>query len=535
VTVAAVVLAGALATTGPVGTNDIGFHLRLGQEIVQTGAPPRTDSHSHTCPGVPYPDHEWLSQLGLYAFHQAFGDGGLAVLEGILVGLCLLLVTLSVRGPAALRIALAITVLLLGIEHAEIRPHLLGWVMVALLAMLLERRRKAPVLVLLLVWANTHASVLLGVGLAGLAFVEEAIREKSRRPLAWAGAAALVPLVNPYGWKSYALFFGIRTHVGFVGEWKPFGVDTFQFWLIAAVVVAALAGILRSRPVNGFDLVRLAVLAVLSFQSSRSGVVMAIFLAPGFGRWYGRALAAWPLRVRQATAMLLAVLVLGFLGWRIREGKTLRLELDCEHLPVAAVDFIQRRGLRGPIFNDYDFGGYLLWKAWPQFPVFVDGRIEIYRGRALDDYLLVSNAGPGWEDVVRRHGITFFMIRPERPLAKALLASDGWDLAYFDYNSVIFLRRGLFPEVRRLDVVSPFGHRDRTQVARAIDEMRYLLGENPRFFGGQKILAVLLLRSGDLAGARASLKRYLELHPQGIRMGETRSIIARLREQGAWP
>ncbi len=533
--VAVVVLAGALATTGPIGTNDIGFHLRLGREIAENGGPPRVDAHSHTCPGVPYPDHEWVSQLGLYELDAAFGVRGLAVLEGILVGLTLLLVVLSVRGPAALRIALATTVLLLGIEHAEIRPHLLGWVMVALLAILLDHRRKVPVLALLLVWANTHASVLLGAGLAGLAFVEEAVRTKNRRPLAWAGGAALVPLANPYGWKIYALFFEIRGHVGFVGEWKSFGVGTYQFWLVTAVVIAALVGILRARPANRFDLLRLFVLGTLSFQSSRSGVVMAIFLAPSFGRWYGPALAARGPLVRRAAAVILVGFVVCLMGVRIRNGRTLRFEVDHEHLPMAAVRFIQGHGLRGPIFNDYDFGGYLLWKAWPEIPVFVDGRIEVYQGKVLDDYLLVSNARPGWEDVVRRYRVAFFLIRPERELAGALLTSGGWDLVYFDYNSVIFVRKDLFPEVRRLTIISPFGHRDRTQVAKAIDETEYLLGENPLFFGGHKILAFLLLRNGDPAGARASLRRYLDLHPKGIKTEEAQSLITRLREQGAWP
>jgi hypothetical protein len=72
-----------------------------------------------------------------------------------------------------------------------------------------------------------------------------------------------------------------------------------------------------------------AALAVLSFQSSRSGVVMTIFLAPSFGRWYGSALASRPPRVQQAVATVLAVL-----GFRAdREGFT-TIEADAP-LPLA--------------------------------------------------------------------------------------------------------------------------------------------------------------------------------------------------------
>lgn len=193
-----IVLAGLLANLGPVGTNDIGFHLRLGQEIAVAG-PPSIDNHSFTAPGVAYPDHEWLAQLGLWGLFAAFGVPGLAVAQGVLIGITLALVGYSVKGPAPLRALAALPVLLLGFDHSEIRPHLLGWIYIAVLGILLERRRFGWVLGLLLLWANTHASVLLGAGLAGLSCLEDAARTRNIRPLMWAAAVALVPLLNPYG------------------------------------------------------------------------------------------------------------------------------------------------------------------------------------------------------------------------------------------------------------------------------------------------------------------------------------------------
>ena len=56
-----------------------------------------------------------------------------------------------------------------------------------------------------------------------------------------------------------------------------------------------------------------------------------------------------------------------------------------------------------------------------------------------------------------------------------MLQGDDWDLAYFDYNSAIFVREDLFPELRRLRVVSPYGHRDRTRVAEATSDTQSLI------------------------------------------------------------
>ncbi len=152
-------LLAALANTGPIANNDYGLHLRIGEEIAHSGLPPGTDSHSHTFPGAPYPDHEWLSQVGLYAVHQVVGDGGMVVLKGLLVALALAAISAAVSGGTATRIGLILVVMLLGLHHSQMRPHLLSWLMAGLLVLLLQRRMRWAVPLLLLVWANCHGSV----------------------------------------------------------------------------------------------------------------------------------------------------------------------------------------------------------------------------------------------------------------------------------------------------------------------------------------------------------------------------------------
>jgi hypothetical protein len=546
-----------VANTGPIANNDYGLHLRIGQEIAEAWRPVHVDYHSYTLPGARYPDHEWLTQLAFYGVHHALGDEGMVALRGLLIGIALAFMLASVRGPLPLKLGLLVLVMLLGFDHAHMRPHLLSWVMAGLLNVLLQRRINWAVLALLLFWGNTHGSVLLGVGIAGLHYVEAYARVYRERrtqlgrratkkreeqihrwfhpSLLWAACCALAPLLNPNGVGIYTLFFEISGHTTFIGEWQPYTPDTLAFWLLVGFVLVALYGLFKSHPFNWFDAVPLAVLALLAFQSSRNGVVATILLAPLFGRWYGQDVARWSSRARWVVGILLAVVLAVMLGLRIRSDQALDFRLDHEHLPVEAVEFMQRHQLEGPIFNDYNFGGYLLWKAWPEYPVFIDGRTEVYKGRVLEEYLAVSRAAAGWEDIVERYGVTFFLVRPEREISKVLLEHADWDLVYFDYNSVIYIQSGLFPELERLHVVSPYGHRDRSRVAEATEEITYLLEENPRFFGGYKILAFLLYRQGDYSGAREALKQYLVLHPEGGRVEETQSLMESLRVQGAWP
>jgi hypothetical protein len=519
------------ANTGPIGNNDYGLHQRIGREIVESWRPPQIDNHSHTFRNAPYPDHEWLTQAVYYLLHRAVGIGGMVALKGLLIGLALGLMVASARGPLILRLGLVALVISLTFDYSHMRPHLISWVMAGLLNVLLFRGTKWGVVLLLLVWGNCHGSVLLGVGIAGLFFLEEYWRRRDGRLLLWAAACAAAPLLNPNGIGIYTIFFEIKGHTGFIGEWEAYKFENRGFWIVCAIVALAIVGWIRARPLNPFDAVRVAVLAFLAFQSSRNGVIASIFLAPMLGRWHGDAVSRLKPRAAIAISVVMIAVMAAAVVVRERGGRALRFEVDHEQLPVYATTFIREQGLKGPMFNDYNFGGYLLWKAWPDLPVFIDGRTEVYRGPVLETYLRVINGAPDWEVILRRYEIAFCVVRPNRPVARLLLSSAEWDLVYFDYNSVIFVRSGLFPELRRLRAFSPYGPREGSRPDEIMDEVRYVLGHNPLFFGGHKVLAFLLYRSGDYAGARESLQRYLELHPAGLKIAETQSLIDGLRDK----
>lgn len=520
-----------LSNVGPVATNDIGFHLRLGEEIAHHG-PPTVDTHSYTAPGAPYPDHEWLAQLGLWLLYSALGIPGLAVCQGALVAATVALLLRFTPGPAAARGFVVLPVFFLAFDHSEIRPHLLGWLYLASLGGLLSKRRYPAVLALLVLWANSHASVLLGVGLAGLVVLEDAWRARSAARLGWAAAIALVPLLNPYGAEVYTLFFTITESAGFVGEWRPYPSDSWQFGLQVAIVLAAAWGIVRNG-INPFDIVRLLVLGTLSFEASRSGVVMAIALAPDLGRWFAPGFARLGRRARSLGLVATLAAVSAAVAVRARDGSAMRLDVDRERLPVAAVEFIQRHRLTGHMFNDYNFGGYFLWMA-PEHPVFMDGRIEVYAGKVLDEHLAVSRAAPNWEAIVAAYDVSFFVVRPERGIATELVDNPQWKLVYFDYNAVIFVRADRFSDLRALRTITPFGNRPGAPLGSAAEEMRYLLVENPSFFGGHKVLAFLMYKAGDVPAAAAALREYLRLHPEGEELDETQELVRALRQRGAW-
>ncbi len=477
-----------LSFTQPVANNDIGFHLRIGGDLLRSGHVPAADAWSFTAPGAPYVDQEWGSQALLWLLHEAGGPPALSLFEGLCVAGAFLALLGAMPGPLPLRLGILLLATPLAAAHAMARPHVLGWLLLAVLLRFQARGPAWRIPLLLVLWANLHASFALGVVLAAFHFLE-------RRQWTWLAASLLAPLPNPAGWRLYAFLPGIRDlPLSLLGEFQPLAPDSPAFWawtLYAALLLAGLAGARRFRPL---ELLRVGGLLALGFSAMRYPVVAALALAPLLAELWAPRFAPRPF-----LPWLLAGCILLGTGLRVRDARAGRLGIDPDALPVAATRFLLESGVEGPLFNDYNFGGYLLWKAWPRFRVFVDGRMDVYRGAPLDDYLLALDAKPGWEEVLDRRGIRCVLVRTHRDLVRALDAGPAWEAVYFDGIAAAFVRRGDFPGVRRLRHVTPCrdplrpmdpGRAPAERAARA-EELRYLLGWNPGFSQAREVLGFL--------------------------------------------
>ena len=121
----------------------------------------------------------------------------------------------------------------------------------------------------------------------------------------------------------------------------------------------------------------------------------------------------------------------------------------------------------------------------------------------------------GWEAKAARWGIRCFFVRPERPIARILLHHPEWDLLYFDYNSIVFVRKGAAPALRVLQNASPEGPREPQRLDTLEEDLRSLIAENPGHFDAHGNLAQLLARKGDREGALREFETYRALCPRG--------------------
>lgn len=472
--------------TRPILSSDLWMHLRMGQDIVREGKVPDRDAYSFTAPGAPFVDQEWGSQVLFFLGWKAVGLDGLALGAALGVALTFVLLLTHKKGDPAVDLGILLLLLPLADAHFSPRPHVLGWLLIPIL----HRVLTGPpwgVLLLLVLWANLHASFILAVGFSGLHFLE-------RRRLGWAALSALAPLLNPRGIHLYGFFHGLKgIPVEALAEFKPFAPGSLGFTLWAAFSFLVVAGLLKGRPAGAGDWIRVLVFVPLGFSALRYPVVSGLFLAPMLSRLW----SPWVPRVRLLVPALSVLLLAGFL-YAVRAEKAARLGVDAHALPVAATAFLERHGVPGPLFNDYNFGAYLLWNA-PSRRVFADGRMDVYRGEPIRDAFAIAKAEEGWEERAARWGIRCFFVPKRRPVADRLLDHPGWDLAYYDSNAAIFVPKGTgVPVLRNATFKGP---RNPGDLASLEADLRFLVAESPGNFDAHGNLAQVLRLKGDREGA----------------------------------
>ena len=92
------------------------------------------------------------------------------------------------------------------------------------------------------------------------------------------------------------------------------------------------------------------------------------------------------------------------------------------------------------VWNEYAWGGYLLYRLYPNASVFIDGRADLFREGVFADYLTVRDLGPSYREVLARTGSNFVLVRPDCALATVLASDLGWRRVFEDKVSVLYRR-----------------------------------------------------------------------------------------------
>lgn len=128
--------------------------------------------------------------------------------------------------------------------------------------------------------------------------------------------------------------------------------------------------------------------------------------------------------------------------------------------PVAAVRFLLTEKINGNMFNNDEFGDYVIYSSYPQYKVFIDGRSDMYGSKQLKEYFSVINFEQGWEEILEKYKIDWILYNSDAMFTRHLLKNNDWRLIYADSTSSIFVKnipkyQGLIEKYKDIKPVAP--------------------------------------------------------------------------------
>lgn len=446
---------------------DLWWHLKVGEIVWQTHSIPRVDPFAFTTHAHAWTAHEWLAQLTIYGAWKFGGYAGLmlwlCVVPSLLFVLLYLLCSLY-SGNAKVSLLGGLTGWFFATIGLAIRPMVIGYLflVVELLLIHLARTRSRRWLIalppLFAVWVNCHGSYVLGLLVWAVfwccsffdfslgALVCRRWPSDDRRWLGLTGILSMAALLlNPVGVRLLQYPLNVFTHqsngLAYVMEWQPPNpTDAHALGLFAIAGMLFLIALIHRGEFRLEELILLALGFGMAIRHQRMLFVFGILAAPVICRLLSGAWERYDprrdLRIANAVLMLAAAAVM-FAAFPTRAQLQQQV---AKTSPVRAVDFIRRTGLRGPMLNDYGFGGYLIW-ALPEEKVFIDGRGDVY------DWTGVFAEMARWALVqenpnllLNRYGINYCLLTKTAPMAQVLPLMAGWKQVYSDDLAVIFAR-----------------------------------------------------------------------------------------------
>ncbi len=476
-----------LSCLSPVVDYDVWLHLASGRAMCESGQMLRTDIFSHTVPGKGWVYHEWLAAVLTYLVWKAAGLNGLILAKAAMMtaSMALLLAAFEQRGHGrgAAPVLALLAAMVASRNVALERPHLFTILFLTAFVYWLERQRARGtplpwgMAAVAVVWANVHGGFILGLLAFGPFLVEDLWQlarlwcesegegdpaggeartgdagpraaARVKRSLAVLAACAGATLLNPYGVETllYPLQYARPSAaLGQIDEWAS---PNFQRQLVLeAVLLLLAAALMRSRRRVGLaDGIFALASAHLILTGARNSFLVGPFLGPAAVEHLASALEQGELPKRFARKvleldrgvfgpLLLATVLAGGL-WVVGQPP----RLAPRRFPVEAVEWLRKERPPGRLFNEYDMGGYLMFNL-PEYPVFVDGRVDVYSAHgAFDEFLSVWRLSPRWAEVLERRGVGVVLLERRQSLAALLSVAKGWRLAHRDDVAAVFVR-----------------------------------------------------------------------------------------------
>ncbi len=460
---------------------DLGRHLTIGKVILDRGVIPTEDEFSHTRFGDPFSPHEWIAEVIFRLAFNWMGLSGVVLITALILGLVFWLITYRVfRITQSTPITLILVVI--GIAASRIhwlaRPHIFTYLFLVLWLELLSspikfRWKMLWSSLIMLLWVNTHGAFIIGIVVLGIFLggsILQGIFTKN-----WAenkvalkqyclliGSSLIVSLLNPDGLRIWQTIFGFlssRYLVSHTAEYMaPVLYETGVLPFSALLIMGIVCLILCWKRLSIASILLLISFGFFGITSGRNIPLFIIIALPIQADCFSRLFPKFKLHLDQINEVVpgktqsesvsirfeypvglsILILVFGAILFRFQPALSERNQYSPSKYPVQAVEWLYNHPQQGRMFNDFMWGGYLLFRIWPDELVFIDGQTDFYGELLTRDYETITNGWEGWDRLLDHYQISWIIIPHRSPLVNKLVSSGDWTSVYADPTTAIY-------------------------------------------------------------------------------------------------
>jgi hypothetical protein len=447
---------------------DFWWHLKTGQIILQQKAFQYHEIYSFTAAGREYIDHEWLFQVMQFFAYSHFGPAGVILLKcAVFILIYLLLARYLLHYPVAPLVTFGI--LLVSIAGARTRfierPEIFTTLFLVCSYLAIDRflrtgSYKSLLIIppMIVVWSNFHAAVILGLVLQAAFIVGSGIDKFEKRKTAilvlLLVSSLLLTAVNPYGFRVLKVPFELTSIIdsGLLHnqEWQhptPFHLPFFYLCLFVTWIMI----VLNFRKIHVTNLLLSAFFTYIALKYLRNigifSVMMPLLVAPYLSRITVSNPLPW-----LAGSLAFVILSIVTLPYTFGIGIS-------PYFPEKIVQFTETKNLQGNMINSYGFGGYLIWRLYPERRIFIDGRNEVFLP-LLQKLIQMREDSRSWIAFLKEYQIEYALLNyvdtletvtlldrngnktiSLAPFSSTHFPRNQWALVYWDDTGMILVKR----------------------------------------------------------------------------------------------
>lgn len=483
------------------GDADIGWHIRNGEQMIESHHVTRVDLFSGRVgamgeieSGRPWYAWEWLFDASIALVDKWMGLNGVVFVSAFVIAFTFALVfRLALMRSGNLPVTAVFLLLSFGATsiHLLARPHIVSWLLAVIWFQLLDsaeigkehRARLFWLPVLMFLWANLHGGFVLGFALLGLYLVSAACRwffipEQRPQTTEWlrnlgvvTTLSAVASLLNPFGYKLHvhiAQYLSDRWLMDHIDEFLSpnfYGIAQQCFSILLIVTVMAMAA--RRANLRASQLLVVVFAVYTGLYASRNlpvaSMLLTLITVPVISRTISEAAtsAGVPAPMRNLFArfgsfasrmknmefrfvghlwpvlLTLFGFFVCFVGGKLSTHQLMDAHFDAKRFPVEAV-----QSLSGPdaelVFAPDSWGGYLIYRLYPRYRVYVDDRHDFYGSEFLKSYLRTISIAPDWKEQLEKTRVHWVLVPGGSSLANALKENGNWKVVYTDQTAVLF-------------------------------------------------------------------------------------------------